>query len=111
VHGAAVRWHGTALAVAATGKPCYRCLFEDIPREDAPNCADAGVMGPVVGIVAALQADLALRLLRGEQAAGTLVTFDGARDVIRRRTVQKRASCTLCGDGASPRDIRASDYV
>jgi molybdopterin/thiamine biosynthesis adenylyltransferase len=98
VHGSAVRWHGTALAVAATGQPCYRCLFEDIPHEHAPNCAEAGVMGPVVGVVAALQADLALRILRGAtDVAGQLVTFDGKTGSCRRRTVARRVDCPLCG--------------
>jgi molybdopterin/thiamine biosynthesis adenylyltransferase len=97
VHGSAVRWHGTALAVGATGQPCYRCVFEDIPHEHAPNCAEAGVMGPVVGVVAALQADLALRLLVGEPVAGELVTFDGKTGRHRRRPAAPRASCPLCG--------------
>jgi molybdopterin/thiamine biosynthesis adenylyltransferase len=110
VHGSAVRWHGTALAVGARGQPCYRCLFEDIPHEHAPNCAEAGVVGPVVGIVAALQADLALAMLRGEDVAGTLVTFDGKTRVHRRRAVARRASCDLCGLGRID-SIEHSRYV
>jgi molybdopterin/thiamine biosynthesis adenylyltransferase len=97
VHGSAVRWHGTALAVGAQGKPCYRCLFEDIPHEHAPNCAEAGVLGPVVGVVGALQVDLALALLSGLDAEGTLVTFDGKTGACRRRKVAARADCDLCG--------------
>lgn len=97
VHGAAVRWHGTALAVGKDGAPCYRCLFEDLPGDLAPNCAELGVIGPVVGVVAALQADLALALIDGEPLAGTLVTFDGKSDAVRRRPVAARADCPLCG--------------
>ncbi len=110
VHAAAVRWHGTALAVAAHGQPCYRCVFEDVPRENVPNCAEAGVIGPMVGVVAAVQADLALSMLRGEDVAGTLFTFDGKTLAARRRPIAKRADCTLCGN-KTIRDIRAPRYA
>ena len=110
VHAAAVRWVGTALAVSAIGAPCYRCVFEDIPSGDAPNCATAGVIGPVVGIVGALQADLALRIIDGENVLGTLVSFDGRSNATRRRTVARRKSCVLCGAEASdtPKNQRIS---
>jgi adenylyltransferase/sulfurtransferase len=110
VHGAAVRWHGTALAVGPEGGPCYRCLFEDVPRENAPNCATAGVVGPMVGVVAAAQVDLALALLRGEDVAGTLFTFDGKTLEARRRRIPRRKSCNLCGARAILK-IEASRYA
>jgi adenylyltransferase/sulfurtransferase len=102
VHASAVRWIGTALAVGAGGGPCYRCLFEDLPGDGAPNCAEAGVMGPVVGVVAAAQADLALALLDGEGSGGQLVTFDGRSGELRRRTIAPRADCPLCGADVPP---------
>ncbi|MDB5219956.1 MAG: Sulfur carrier protein adenylyltransferase ThiF [Myxococcaceae bacterium] len=113
VHAAAVRWHGTALAVGATGGPCYRCLFEDLPREHAlqPNCAEAGVVGPVVGVVGAVQADLALSILRGEDVAGTLFTFDGKTLAARRRKIPRRQGCALCSDKRSIQRIDASRYT
>lgn len=111
VHAAAVRWHGTALAVGPHGKPCYRCLFEDVPREDAPNCAEAGVVGPVVGVVAAAQADLALSILAGEDVAGTLFTFDGKAMAARRRRIASRASCALCGERRSISAIEVARYA
>lgn len=111
VHAAAVRWHGTALAVGARGQPCYRCLFEDVPREHAPNCADAGVIGPMVGVVAAAQADLALSILAGRDVSGTLFTFDGKTLESRRRRLEARPSCPLCGDARSIRDITYERYT
>jgi molybdopterin/thiamine biosynthesis adenylyltransferase len=110
VHGAAVRWHGTALAVGPEGRPCYRCLFEDLPREYAPGCAEAGVVGPVVGVVGALQADLALAILSGRGPFGTLVTFDGKADVLRRRVIAPRPGCDLCGSDGPTRPIDAGRY-
>ena len=111
VHAAAVRWHGTALAVGPNGGPCYRCLFEDVPRENAPNCAEAGVIGPMVGVVAAVQADLALSGLRGEDVDGTLFTFDGKTLESRRRRIPRRAGCPLCSDTRSIKRIEPSRYA
>jgi len=111
VHAAAVRWHGTALAVGPEGGPCYRCLFEDVPRENAPNCAEAGVVGPMVGVVAAVQADLALAVLRGEPAFGTLVTFDAKSFATRRRVVPRRPDCLLCGGNRRIETIEATRYA
>jgi molybdopterin/thiamine biosynthesis adenylyltransferase len=99
VHGGAVRWQGTALAVGPSGAPCYRCVFEDLPEGGGKGCAEAGVMGPVAGVIAAVMADLALAILRGEQEVlGTLVTFDGKTLAARRRNVARRSTCSLCGE-------------
>lgn len=102
VHGAAIRWHGTAWSVSAAGRPCYRCLFEDVlPASQAPNCSEAGVMGPAVGVVGALMADLALdRLLETAPPSrlGAVLTFDGKSGRLRSVPVSPRATCPLCGD-------------
>jgi molybdopterin/thiamine biosynthesis adenylyltransferase len=111
VHAAAVRWHGTVLAVAAGGAPCYRCLFEDIPRENAPNCAEAGVIGPLVGVVAGIQASLALAMIDGGDMSGTLITFDGKTDALRRRAIAPRPDCALCGPPPRIDRIDVARYV
>jgi molybdopterin/thiamine biosynthesis adenylyltransferase len=112
VHASAVRWVGTALAVGPRGGPCYRCLFEDVPfGEDAPNCAEAGVLGPVVGVVAAVQVDLALARLDGAPVAGELATFDGRTGALRRRAVPARRVCALCGSAPRIRRIAPETYA
>jgi adenylyltransferase/sulfurtransferase len=114
VHAAAVRWHGTVLAVGPGGGPCYRCLFEDLPEGGAPGCVDAGVIGPMLGVLGAVQADLALSLLDGEPVEGTLVTYDGRTDQLRRRTIPSREDCPLCGprvEGGRIDRIEPSRYI
>ena len=70
VHGAAVGLGGQLLTVPAGGHPCYRCLFEALPPAGvATSCAEAGVLGPVPGVIGALLGAEGARLLRGETPA------------------------------------------
>jgi molybdopterin/thiamine biosynthesis adenylyltransferase len=112
VHAAAVRWQATVLAVAPGGRPCYRCLFEDVPSGVVIDCATAGVAGPVCGVAGALAADRALRILDGDRDAfGAIVTFDGLTDRLRQVHVHPRESCALCGEQATIEDLDAGRYL
>lgn len=98
VHAAAVRYTATVMAVSAEGGPCYRCLFEDFPDGDAPDCATAGVLGPVCGVAGAIAADRAVGILRDRPGVfASIVTFDGLGDRLRQVSVRARADCALCG--------------
>ena len=111
VHAAAIRWRATVLAAVPSGRPCYRCLFEDLPTDDAPNCATAGVIGPVCGVAGALAADRAVRLLDGDvTAAGVITTYDGLKSLLRDVVVRPRADCPLCGETPSISALDASRY-
>jgi adenylyltransferase/sulfurtransferase len=112
VHGAGVRFVATAWAVSGRGAPCYRCLFEDVPPGAQAGCSEAGVMAPVVGLCGALMADLALRLLSGDDSAfGALYTYDGERDQLRHVPVSPRPSCSLCSSSPSILDIAEERYL
>jgi molybdopterin/thiamine biosynthesis adenylyltransferase len=102
VHGAAVETWGQLLSVPAGGRPCYRCLFEELPppEADAPSCAEAGVLGPVPGVIGALQATEALRILRGESPAltGRLIRYDSRLMTMRAVRFRRNPGCGVCGD-------------
>lgn len=115
VHGAAVRFMGTAWSVAAEGQPCYRCLFENLlPPDAAPNCSEAGVVGPLVGVVGGLMADLALDILHDDfERQGQIHSFDGKALRLRKVRVNPRPACALCGE-LSPgkiHDTHSSHYT
>lgn len=97
VHAGAVRLSGWALASLTGEGACLRCIFEDIPRGQAETCAVAGVLGPVVGVLGALEASLAIQLLLGKSdAASQLWSYEALSGKLRKRRVQRRATCPLC---------------
>ena len=94
VIAAALRYGGNVFS-GAPGAACYRCLFED-PPDDAPTCADAGVLGPLVGWIGGVAAARALALAAGDHRdAGTIWILDDLRDGRPPRTLvlSRRESC------------------
>src|SRR5205823_2735049 len=94
VHAAAIGWMGQLLPVRA-GAPCYRCLFEAEPPPDAcATCSEAGVCGPVVGVVGALQAEAALALAEGGGAdESELTIYDGLSGALRNVRFRHNREC------------------
>lgn len=95
--------NGTSGAVRHRG--CYRCLFEEPPAGDdaGPTCADAGVLGAAVAVIAGHAARAALALAGPvrdrDMLAGGLWIFDDVRTPGRVRHVQfaSRPTCPACG--------------
>ena len=110
VQAGAVRWVGWALAARPGRSACLRCVFEDVPRGQQDTCALAGVVGPVVGVLGALQAALALRLLLGdENAPGVLWSYRALAGTLRQHSVSRQTRCPLCS--GLIRDTEMSRYA
>ncbi len=77
---------------------CYACLFPDA-AEPRRNCRTAGVAGPVVGMMGALQALEAMKILCGIPSPlnGRLQLFDGKSMTWRTLQLTRAADCALCG--------------
>lgn len=111
VSGAALGTDGQASVYHARGSPCYRCLFPVPPAPGTTGrCSDQGVLGPVVGVIGALQAMEALKVAVesiGASLAGHLLVWDAADARMRQVRLRPRnPSCASCG--ASP-SVRALD--
>ena len=63
IYGSILRFEGQVSVFNYQDGPCYRCLFEDAPREAVPTCGEAGVIGAVAGIVGMVQAMEAIKLI------------------------------------------------
>ena len=98
VSGAAIRFEAQlALFDSARGGPCYACLYADT-GEAQERCEDAGVLGPVVGVIGSMQALLAMRRLVGlGDDAGRLQLWDAARLTWRTLSVSRDTNCAVCG--------------
>ena len=112
VYGSVFRFEGqTTVFAPHLGGPCYRCLFpEPPPPESVPNCAQAGVLGVLPGIIGMLQAIEAIKLILGigEPLIGRLLHFDALKVKFRELNLRRDAQCPVCGD--TPTIFSPIDY-
>lgn len=101
VSGAAIRSEGQLLVIdpRRDDSPCYRCLYDDAVRDEQLNCAQSGVLAPLVGVIGTLQALEAIKLLAryGQPAVGKLLIFDAKMLEWRSLALPKNAGCPVCG--------------
>ena len=100
VYGSVDRFDGQVAVFVANGGPCYRCLFPDPPEPGSvDNCAVAGVLGVLPGLVGTVQATEALKLLLGigEPLVGRLLMIDALRMRFRSIGVERDPTCPACG--------------
>ncbi len=99
VSGAAVRFEGQLSVFDSRDKdsPCYRCLYEEGIEEDE-TCTENGVLSPVVGIIGAMQALEALKLVlsTGNGLSGRLLLFDGLAHDWRTLNLTRDPACPVC---------------
>lgn len=101
VSGAAIRFDGqvSVYDLRRDDAPCYHCLFPEADDVEAVNCATTGVFAPLVGIIGAMQAAEALKLLAGigESLSGRLLWLDVRSMQWRSVNVHRDPECAVCG--------------
>ncbi|WP_170369722.1 HesA/MoeB/ThiF family protein [Ruegeria arenilitoris] len=101
ISGALSQWEGQ-LSVFDPGRnaPCYQCIFPEAPAPGlAPSCAEAGVLGPLPGVVGAMMAVEAVKVVTGAGQAlrGEMLIYDALYGESRKITLSRRDDCPVCG--------------
>ncbi|MDW4499019.1 HesA/MoeB/ThiF family protein [Sulfitobacter sp. D35] len=101
VSGALSQWEGqVSVFDPARGAPCYQCIFPQAPAAGlAPSCAEAGVIGPLPGVVGAMMAVEAVKIVTGAGVPlrGTMTIYDALYGENRQIALDRRADCPVCG--------------
>lgn len=100
VSGAAIRFDGQIAVYepSNTESPCYACIFPESELLEETRCATMGVFSPMVGIVGAMQAAEALKLLCGigQALTGRLLMLDGRNMEWHQMKLVRNKECAVC---------------
>ncbi|WP_142661309.1 HesA/MoeB/ThiF family protein [Paracoccus laeviglucosivorans] len=103
VAGSIAQWEGQLTVWdPRRDAPCMACIFPDAPAPGlAPSCAEAGVVGPLPGILGSMMALEAIKLIAGtgEALRGRMMIFDGLYGENRTVKIRRRVDCPVCGSG------------
>jgi len=101
VAGAAIRFDAQLMVFDLREKtsPCYSCRFPEDAQVEEVQCSQMGVFAPLTGMIGAMQAMEAIKLLAqvGEPAKAKLQIFDALRAEWRTVKVAKDPACRVCG--------------
>lgn len=109
VSAAIHRFEGHAMTYLPGRGPCYRCLFPDAAEGVVGSCAEAGVLGVLPGVLGAIQATEAIKIVTGvgEPLVGRLLTYDALEMRFLELPFTRRSDCAVCGERPTikaPRD-------
>ena len=107
VDGSILIFDGQA-TVFMPGEGCYRCLFPSPPPPGmVPNCAEAGVLGALTGLVGSIQSTEALKLMLGigESLSSRLLLVDALSMSFREVKLKRNPACPLCGDNPTVTEL------
>ncbi|HET6463214.1 MAG TPA: molybdopterin-synthase adenylyltransferase MoeB [Candidatus Krumholzibacteria bacterium] len=100
IHGSVLRFEGQ-VSVFGGDHPCYRCLFPAPPGPGAaPDCAEAGVLGVLPGMIGSIQAAEAIKWIThaGTTLAGRLLRIDALNMKFTEVAIARDPGCPVCGD-------------
>eukprot|EP00917_Polyrhabdina_sp_WS-2016_P001011 GHVP01002041.1.p1 GENE.GHVP01002041.1~~GHVP01002041.1.p1 ORF type:complete len:395 (+),score=56.31 GHVP01002041.1:3-1187(+) len=114
VSGAAIGVEGQLSVYNHDGGPCYRCINpEQPPNKRLLSCSEAGVLGPVTGVIGSMQAIEAIKILLGQQTmAGQILLYNAMSFMIKLAPLRRaRVNCGTCGPGSTGSPITSENSI
>jgi molybdopterin/thiamine biosynthesis adenylyltransferase len=111
VSAAVSGFEGQVMTIVPGNGPCYRCLFESPPPPGmAASARETGILGAVPGVLGALQATEAIKIVLGlgQPLRGALLTWNALDMHFRKIKVPRNKECSVCGD--QPTITELTDY-
>lgn len=118
VYGSILGFEGHASVFWAKHSPCYRCIYPEPAATHIPNCAEAGTLGAIAGVIGSIQALEACKLALGlphcqqyglEPLLGKLLIFDSTTWDIHKLDFQRKSNCPACSK--APDDLALTDVA
>lgn len=109
-HAGILRFDGQAMTYVP-GSACYRCVFPSMPPKGViPTCSQAGILGPVAGILGTVQAAEALRYFvgKGRLLTNRLLIMNAFDMEFRTVNFKRNIKCPVCGDNPTVTELQ--DY-
>ncbi|GAA6187970.1 molybdopterin-synthase adenylyltransferase MoeB [Litorivita sp. NS0012-18] len=105
ISGALSQWEGQlSVFDPQSGGPCYQCIFPEAPAAGlAPSCAEAGVAAPLPGVIGAMMAMEAVKVITGAGSAlrAQMLIYDALYGESRKIALKPCGDCPVCGGKGS----------
>ena len=113
-HAGIREFYGQVLTYVPGEGPCYRCIFEEVPKNsEIDECSTFGVLGSVPGIVGSVQALEAQKYLTGagELLTGKMLRIDGLTMQFRTISIPEHSrDCRVCGELGDIKELKKEEY-
>jgi adenylyltransferase/sulfurtransferase len=109
-HAGILRFDGQTMTYLP-GNACYRCIFKQLPPKGAiPTCSEAGILGPVAGIIGSIQAMEALKYIigKGNLLVNKMLIINALDMNIRVVNIKRNKLCPVCGE--KPQITQIKEY-
>jgi adenylyltransferase/sulfurtransferase len=108
VYGGCLGAEGQTMTILPGETPCLRCLVQECPPPGTmPTCDTAGILAPIVGVIASLEAIEAIKILSGHREAisrqlTVVELWDGSIRQVNVASLREQVDCPTCKRGEFP---------